>query len=67
MLMADYQAYIECQDKISQAFLDKDQWTRISILNTARMGYFSSDRSIREYSEDIWHTKPVKVESSYLS
>ena len=67
MLMADYPAYIECQDKISQAFLDKDQWTRMSILNTARMGYFSSDRSIREYSEDIWHTKPVKVESSYLS
>jgi starch phosphorylase len=61
MLMADYQSYIECQDKISQAYLDKDHWTRMSILNTARMGKFSSDRAIREYAEDIWHTKPVKV------
>jgi len=61
MLMADYEPYIECQDKISQAYLDKDHWTRMSILNTARMGKFSSDRAIREYAEDIWHTKPVKV------
>jgi len=61
MLMADYQSYIECQDKISQAYLDKDHWTRMSILNTARTGYFSSDRAIREYAADIWHTKPVKV------
>ena len=67
MLMADYQSYIECQEKVSQAFLDKDHWTRMSILNTARMGYFSSDRSIIEYSKEIWHTKPVKVESPYLS
>jgi starch phosphorylase len=62
MLLADYQSYIECQDKISQAYLDKDHWTRMSILNTARMGYFSSDRAIREYSKDIWNINPVKVE-----
>jgi starch phosphorylase len=61
MLMADYQSYIECQDKISQAYLDKDHWTRMSILNTARMGKFSSDRAIREYAAEIWDTKPVKV------
>jgi starch phosphorylase len=62
MLMADYQSYIECQDRISKAYLDVDHWTRMSILNTARMGKFSSDRSIREYCDDIWHVKPVKVE-----
>ena len=62
MLMADYASYIECQDRISKAYLDPDHWTRMSILNTARMGKFSSDRAIREYCEDIWNTKPVKVE-----
>ena len=61
MLLADYQPYIECQDKISEAYLDKDRWTRMSILNTARMGKFSSDRAIREYSSDIWNAKPVPV------
>jgi starch phosphorylase len=62
MLLADYQSYIECQDKISQAYLDQDRWTRMSILNTARMSKFSSDRAIREYCNEIWNAKPVKVE-----
>ena len=62
MLMADYQAYIECQDKISEAYLDQDKWTQMSILNTARMGKFSSDRAIREYCKDIWSTQPVSVQ-----
>ncbi len=67
MLLADYQAYIDCQDRIDKAFLDCDQWTRMSILNTARMGKFSSDRAIREYSDDIWHVKPVEVKLTDLS
>jgi starch phosphorylase len=67
MLLADFQAYIECQDRIDQAFLDCDHWTRMSILNTARMGKFSSDRAIREYSDDIWHVKPVEVKLTDLS
>ncbi len=58
MLMADYQPYIDCQEKVSQAFRDTEGWTRMSILNTARMGKFSSDRSIREYCEKIWGIKP---------
>jgi glycogen phosphorylase len=62
MLLADYQSYIDCQREVSRAFLDQESWTRKSILNVARMGMFSSDRSIREYSEKIWHVKPVKVE-----
>jgi glycogen phosphorylase len=67
MLLADYQSYIDCQDGIDRAYLDHDHWTRMSILNTARMGKFSSDRAIREYSDDIWHVKPVEVKLTDLS
>src|SRR4030095_4608414 len=49
MLLADYAAYIAAQEKVSQAYRDPEQWARASILNVARMGYFSSDRSISEY------------------
>ncbi len=62
MLMADYQPYIDCQDKVSVAFGDQEQWTRMSILNSARMGKFSSDRSIREYCEKIWGVKPHEAQ-----
>jgi starch phosphorylase len=60
MVLADYQPYIDCQDEVSKAFLDGERWTRMSILNAARMGKFSSDRSIREYCEKIWGVKPVR-------
>ena len=62
MLLADYQAYIDCQQKVSQAYQDKDYWTRMSIINAANMGKFSSDRTIWEYCEEIWKVKPVKIE-----
>lgn len=62
LLLADYQAYIECQDRVSQAYRDRESWNRMSILNTARMGYFSSDRAVREYAEEIWHVKPVQID-----
>jgi len=54
MLLADYQSYIECQETVSRVWQNPDQWTRMSILNVARMGKFSSDRAIREYCRDIW-------------
>jgi glycogen phosphorylase len=57
MLFADYRDYVTCQEKVSRAWADKDQWTRMSILNTARMGKFSSDRAIQEYCDDIWKIK----------
>ncbi|RMF25275.1 MAG: glycogen/starch/alpha-glucan phosphorylase [Cyanobacteria bacterium J083] len=63
LLFADYQAYIDCQAKVSQAYLKRQQWLKMSILNVARMGRFSSDRTIREYATEIWNAKPVKVES----
>ncbi len=61
MVMADYQAYIDCQERVGQTFLDSERWTKMSILNVARMGYFSSDRAIREYCQHIWKVAPVKI------
>ena len=66
MLLAD-QPYIECQDHISEAYLDRDRWTRMSNLNTARMGKFSSDRAVWEYCQDIWKVKPNNVTVRDLS
>jgi glycogen phosphorylase len=61
MVLADYRAYAECQQRVEAAFRDADRWTRMSILNTARSGKFSSDRTIREYCVEIWHSKAVPV------
>jgi starch phosphorylase len=61
MLFADFAAYVECQSRVSAAYRRTKEWTRMSILNTARMGKFSSDRAIREYCEDIWRIEPVRV------
>jgi starch phosphorylase len=59
MLLADYQSYLDCQRTVSDAYRNQDAWTRMSILNGARVGRFSSDRSIREYCRDIWHTTSI--------
>ena len=61
-LMADYASYIEAQAAVDKTFAAKAEWQRKSILNVARMGYFSSDRTIKEYCDEIWGAKPVRVE-----
>ncbi|MBF0350339.1 MAG: glycogen/starch/alpha-glucan phosphorylase [SAR324 cluster bacterium] len=61
LLLADYASYIACQEKVSETYSDQAKWTRMSILNTANMGKFSSDRTIDEYAKDIWDVKPVKI------
>jgi len=61
MVFADYMSYINCQDEVSQAYRDQEEWSRRSILTVSRMGKFSSDRSIRQYCEAIWKIKPVHI------
>ena len=58
LLMADYRAYVDCQQQVNAAYQDTAHWTRMAILNVARMGKFSSDRAIREYAQHIWHIEP---------
>jgi starch phosphorylase len=62
MVLADYRSYAACQHSVDAAYRDPEGWTRMSILNTARSGKFSSDRTIREYCTDIWHAHAVPVE-----
>jgi starch phosphorylase len=61
MLFADFGAYVDAQSKVDEAYRDPERWTRMSILNVARIGKFSSDRAIREYCRDIWNVKAVPV------
>ncbi|HEY2833579.1 MAG TPA: glycogen/starch/alpha-glucan phosphorylase [Sporichthyaceae bacterium] len=61
LVLADYASYLECQDRVDAAWQDPAAWSRMSILNTARSGKFSSDRAIAEYCEDIWSVAPVTV------
>lgn len=62
LLLADFQSYVECSERAIKVYEDKEQWTRMSILNTARCGFFSSDRTIQQYCEEIWGVKPVRIE-----
>ncbi len=61
LLLADFRGYVECQARVDAAFRDRAKWAKMAILNTARVGKFSSDRTIREYAKDIWQLKPVRV------
>ena len=61
LLLADFASYVAGQEDVGRAYRDRERWTRLSILNSARAGKFSSDRSIREYCETIWDVKPQPV------
>ena len=62
LVLADYRSYVDCHDRAAgPAWADQDRWSRMSIRNTARSGYFSSDRTVRGYCHDIWHVEPVPV------
>ncbi len=62
LVLADYRSYVDCQARVEELWREPDRWTRMAILNVARMGYFSSDRAVHEYCEDIWHAGPVPIE-----
>jgi len=61
LLLADFDDYVACQQRVDEAYRDPEHWTRMSILNSARSGVFSSDRTIHEYASHIWSVEPVKV------
>lgn len=60
-LLADYRSYVDTQDKVDALYRHPDEWTRKTLLNISNMGYFSSDRTIDEYANDIWHIKPIRL------
>ena len=62
LLLADFASYLQAQDRVDAAWADTERWTTMSILNTARCGFFSSDRTMREYCADIWKVAPVTVD-----
>ncbi len=62
LLLADYRSYVDCQDRVAETWKDREKWTRMSIMNAAHMGKFSSDRTILEYAKDIWGVEPVDIE-----
>ena len=62
MLCADFASYVACQDLAAKAFADEERWTTMSILNAARSGFFSSDRTISEYNRDIWHASILDLD-----
>ena len=59
LVTSDFDSYFNTQRRVDTAFNDTDRWTRMSILNTARVGWFSSDRTIAGYARDIWNTRPI--------
>ncbi|KJR40612.1 glycogen/starch/alpha-glucan phosphorylase [Candidatus Magnetoovum chiemensis] len=61
LVLADFKHYVDCQNTVSKVYKDQDKWTKMSILNVANMGKFSSDRTINEYAKDIWNIKPNKI------
>ncbi len=62
LLCADYPAYMNCQERVGRAFLNEREWQRMSVLNVARIGKFSSDRAIREYCGSVWNIEPVAID-----
>jgi starch phosphorylase len=61
LVLADFRAYSDAQKRVDAAYRDRRRWAKMAILNTARVGKFSSDRTISEYARDIWKLQPVQA------
>ncbi|GAB4341586.1 MAG: glycogen/starch/alpha-glucan phosphorylase [Desulfobulbaceae bacterium] len=66
-VLADYESYVRCQERVSATWNDSREWARMSVMNSARMGYFSSDRSVEEYCKILWNVQPFNVEIEKLT
>jgi starch phosphorylase len=64
LVLADFEAYVNCQEKVDQAFRDRKGWAKKAVINVARMGKFSSDRTILEYNRDIWNAEPLPIKKN---
>ncbi len=60
-ILKDFRSYIEAQQKINELYKNQKEWLKISIINTAKSGFFTTDRTMRQYNDDIWHTSPIKL------
>ena len=63
MTASDFRSFVDAQQRVSNAYQDRENWTRMSILNTAASGRFSTDRTMQDYNRDIWHTDPLDPQS----
>ncbi|MBO5542173.1 MAG: glycogen/starch/alpha-glucan phosphorylase [Acholeplasmatales bacterium] len=61
-VLKDFDSYVKAQEKINELYKDQKKWLRMSILNTAKSGFFTTDRTMRQYNDDIWHTEPLVIE-----
>ena len=61
-MLKDFASYVEAQKKVNEAYKDEEKWAKMAILNVAHSGKFSSDRTIKEYADEIWNLKPVHIE-----
>ncbi len=61
MTAADFRGFVDAQNRVAEAYLDSANWTRMSILNTASAGRFSTDRTMRDYNDDIWKLEPIEL------
>ena len=64
MTAADFRSFVDAQADAAEAFNNVERWTRMSILNTASSGRFSTDRTMRDYNEDIWHLDPIELKAT---
>ncbi len=66
MTVADFRSFVDAQKSVEVAFRDKERWTRMSILNCASSGKFSTDRTISDYNNEIWKLTPVHIDNTYI-